>query len=1834
MPCLQIDHNAEWDATLGTLKIKLGTTGFVAETTYAFAFQLQTGKVANAACVPKISSAGGSETMAEQEFASAVNVGLTTAPMFTTIKIGQVTTRPDVTNFLCVTLQHNYEFYSDPAVVQYASETGNYTESKITISGLTGTQAVSTSGNGKGYALAYCPTDLVHFDDKTTQHTSTQFQPEMTSFTPKRYKTFGTTCFGSSAGTQQCVPGNPYVPNDAFDTTVSGRSWFGGQMGDKDTFTWDQVTGTAVLTVDSEITKDRKTNPQTTKGGIPKNAQIVFALPLQNSDTASDCKEVVFEASGRIMQRAAFVQTKTGRALQDGEQDGDACALKVYAPGFLVKKVTQSSAVTGDSNVITVSLRSNVDFSSVASGQASYITISGLTGSATSNNENMGIVAPKWAFSPKFERDTGRWTQNTGTLELKLDTGACMPPTVWAAGQYFHWATQTVKAAPFAVGGTDSAPAVTVADPATGTATVVAGATTSPAGLLGSAMLSTCIKAGFVYVFQFQLLNPSAQQAAPAVSIGGRYRDALNNERVVVSNDDIDAPISNDQDKIPMRISDQTLTTVKIGQLIPAPAAINLICVTLQTSKDIKSTTSAGVSSITISGLTGFDASEQQLQLYENDGTTTVPASTGNPAMNSFKVGTVFSAQNTQNREGEGAGFVSYTGSTSGDSVLWVRGDSATTTAVNYMQKNVEHKFCFRLKNPKAEMQCKDVSVTVNNQGKISRVKAEQDMTTTIEDYSYGSACAGFVASPGFVVSNWRSSSNTTSGTSIVHLELATNLLLEAGDKITISGLTSYTRPCATPPCDVGIDVTRTAVSHVYGKPYVNGRRSVIVGATGDQKATAADRQSFAVAIQSYDLSGTKDGGFTSTFGDYASWGKVGDTQDSASTLTLTLAPGATMTPMDITVSADATLYEIVFGLTNKPSPILNSAISINIGAIVGQTLMQFQPQLLNIGQSQPKMGISKVANGGMEIAYTPMKTIYGGESLILRLPHFTRDTNGMLFGITSTPNNAFETYANWKDWKAYGTTQKHARAFFTNGWYADGISAKSGDSGQTGERWNYPNINAKVTTDADYNHDTGIFVLDMNDPGVGINKNYWYSNTEDNVYEGRVTRVSSMVPTGIPGSFLSEATPDFFLDNGEDLVPIAGADKSRYEAAATGYVVSQKVQPTAGYFLIEDTATTQELAARFSASNSYRRPHLVIEAEGGMLADASSRNNLPGLKPNDAYRGKSVVANMPEDNFPGTPPFKGIPDKFQPSRRDNFYRGMLMKCWVGTASRGGMTDYSESSNHVQNSLTSVQGMYRQGSSGVMTLLPPPERIASVPSFDSVASIVSESSVRNAKAFEKAGVSRTLETRVIQASFRQIDYIPRKLGGCHWSGLDTTSEITTSHIESSSFMQPGCQDEVPGYPAVVRLESPFSRTLDPDTLCYIQRKADVGVYTGMTAMIGHKEYTIKQGAANIYTVSHVSNDMRGPNGDPVDRKVPRSYSTEDQGLSATSGLRGSDNVFGFFKDGAGLSGQPYLVYSQLELVARRGSQVVAGSTINIKIPSSAVIVPPAREALNLTLTPANNRDSLASKVTISHVLLVPLSSACSIVSAYGVQSGCQYDNRRGGSFDLILSTQWPYAFDAKENKNDLNGYGMTIFGAQSTVIKTMADKYSQDLPIRPLEGASVDSTAAVLDPSITTSARGRLQTSPTTSQQLSGNAVIDDKLTVIKELDTLYLTGGSARQVKLPKLPNAPVTLTYSGCGNKVSEIIGPSTLPYAVCLTLGGSLAHNQYFSKADADDIGQGIITGSAPGNYVNGYDNTPVRGPRADQNSIIVAGVQAITGTVGQEVTPVTPGACAYV
>ena len=68
----------------------------------------------------------------------AGSIGKVDKPAFTTFKIGQVSTRPDAINYVCVTLETNYLFNSQT--------TGKQEQSKFTLTGLTGSQHVDEQG--------------------------------------------------------------------------------------------------------------------------------------------------------------------------------------------------------------------------------------------------------------------------------------------------------------------------------------------------------------------------------------------------------------------------------------------------------------------------------------------------------------------------------------------------------------------------------------------------------------------------------------------------------------------------------------------------------------------------------------------------------------------------------------------------------------------------------------------------------------------------------------------------------------------------------------------------------------------------------------------------------------------------------------------------------------------------------------------------------------------------------------------------------------------------------------------------------------------------------------------------------------------------------------------------------------------------------------------------------------------------------------------------------------------------------------------------------------------------------------------------------------------------------------------------------------------------------------------------------------------------------------------------------------------------------------------------------------------------------------------------------
>jgi len=472
-----------------------------------------------------------------------------------------------------------------------------------------------------------------------------------------------------------------------------------------DQFDFDATTGTAVFTMSS--------NP-----AAPKlTSKTVFALAMENSKTASDCKTVTLTASGPdISQTVTMNSPAYQRALIDGEMDGDACPLKVYEPGFLTKIISSSNIVSDSANNLLVTLRSNVDLASDASFK-STITISGLTGSS---GTKPSISSVAHAFTPAF--DSPDWTASSGTLVLTLaGNAACV----------------------------------------------------LPGGATAKSNNVQCMKAGVQYEFQISLRNGKVAQAAPPISIEGSYQSGKTIRKQVV-----DGPIDtacNQQPALRIVPESDVLCKYKIGQVTSGPGARNAICVTLQTYKNLQSTTFGDTKrfvAFTLTGLTGFNTDGQDLPLVDTDGESYWKGSQSSTQLEDLwcKKSTCAASDLNQVKFSE----------TSGEAEFYL---SPTKT----MSTGTDYKVCFQVTNSKTASKCKEVSIKV----KDSSVSAAAAMVLPMTQAS-GNNCAGFTSEPTFTA-NIRTSSNATNMEAHLQLEFVPNYKVAANSIVTISGLDGYT---------------------------------------------------------------------------------------------------------------------------------------------------------------------------------------------------------------------------------------------------------------------------------------------------------------------------------------------------------------------------------------------------------------------------------------------------------------------------------------------------------------------------------------------------------------------------------------------------------------------------------------------------------------------------------------------------------------------------------------------------------------------------------------------------------------------------------------------------------------------------------------------------------------------------------------------------------------------------------------------------------------------------------------------------------------------------------
>eukprot|EP00960_Hanusia_phi_P067433 766629-Hanusia_phi.AAC.4 len=976
-------YTFDWSITSGQLKITV-QQALKARGHYAFAWNWKLTNKANSACSLTASFSSGQNVISSEAVANVGNtVGLVNAPGFIKYKIGQATTRPDVPNYICVTLKSNIDVGSFTSNAQYNQAT-------LTISGLSGSQAVSNSNP----SIYSCPS----FDWSNYSLTA------------------------------------PSVPSTSYFTSAINA-------GTPNTVSNFQ-SGIATLIMNPGVT-------------LKANHEITFAIQLKNPKQAQNCQSVTLSLSAtsgtgadqyQFTQSVPMVVSPVNRALQDGEQDGDSCPLKVYDKGFLTKLVAQSNPMIQEpANLITLTLRSNVD---LGTATQSVVTISGLTGSNTGSTTSFltsitSASSLPTEYSPSITKAI--WTQSSGQLELFLGSSPC-------------------------------------ALPKRGTAT-------------------NCILAGWTYVIQFSLKNGQTAQSPPLVTLAASYASNL-----VTSSQSATQPLSSY--KAAMFLTSNIFNKYEIGQLYPAPGAINPVCVTLRPNKDM-----TNLATFTISGLTQF-AQISPVELYDEWGINKISSTS---YANYFQ--TVKSTQ---------ANYADFQNS-NGELQFQFVGSSTSSTGAT-MAAGTKYKFCFRMQNANTgsgvtSSSCPTITMKVDDKQDFPNIAPGTQTYTLVQDTSkriYGysdfqSSCAGNIADPSFPLSTIRSSSNVTSNNVWMTLELQPNFGLSS-QAITVSPLDNY-----------------QAIGSASSFPCWVSRNGIFVNAASSANAGNRHSQDFASTckyengnefkvsfLPSYNLpvynpyenvhalrsSGIYQILVTSSGSGYT---KVPDVVICGSNFTLQSACTNVMYGVGQGATATATLVGGKVSSIQVTNPGHGYYIPPTIvlvaqaGDVVTQATaqaylydkgiytVQFQIQnplneqsasALSI-QSTPNFPVKQMtsdatSNGlGMTLGYgvsdvvlniIPQTRLLAGDSLFVNLPAYEVEESGPIFGVSSN-SKAFITFTSQLEWELFGDSEDRARAYLNKGYIADGNRHRSGDA------------------DVD-----GVFVLSPSDDGYKKNKDLCWS--------------------------------------------------------------------------------------------------------------------------------------------------------------------------------------------------------------------------------------------------------------------------------------------------------------------------------------------------------------------------------------------------------------------------------------------------------------------------------------------------------------------------------------------------------------------------------------------------------------------------------------------------------------------------------------------------------------------------------------------------------------------
>ncbi|EKX52871.1 hypothetical protein GUITHDRAFT_101325 [Guillardia theta CCMP2712] len=1283
--------SARLDWSIGRpLKLTLDNSlGLDARGIYVLSWSWQNLFSANSACSLTLTVQKGGVVNAEVVENIGNTVGNVASPGFIKYKIGQATTRPDTTNYICVTLRSNFRISTQP-IAQ-----GQNSVAQITISGLHGSQTAMAP------IISACPT----FDWNL-------FQLRPVSDPPTAH----------------------FVDKIVGGTLHRTTSW---------------SAGSAVLTVNED---DEAGNVYFS---IPQQQDVVFALVLKNPKGPNSCQSVSLSLSARgpgnhlVTQTVTMVQNALERALEDGEMDGDVCVLKTYDYNFPTRVIAQSSPVVQQSNIITITLRSNMNM--LSSFYSSQITIVGLQGTDTPGTSLLATSVSDQYF-PNIEKTT--WDRSQGTLVVYLAKGICQLP---------------VKGQP-----------------------------------------SNCIYAGWTYIWRYTFKNGAAEQTSPAVSISSQFApDKRTNPQLMTP------PMSSDFHALHM--TRNLLNKYNIGQLNPAPGAVNPVCITLTSSKTITAPTT-----FTLTGLSMFSSSSN-IALYDEYATAPL-------------TGGLFQTVGANPQ----SNYATYDQST----IRFQLGPSQS------LQESVKYKFCFRLTNSvTSHPSCPQVSLIVDSQSAPEAFKGSQtylcnnDVSRKVRGYpSEPSGCAGYVSDRKFISSNMRSGSNVTASTVWVTMELQPNYPLMPGQTITVGSLLSMTNAGSSEvPCTIvrngqvinsitsqhsnkGIFAPATfesvckfidskiQISYTGGSapssnlvydPYfdVSARRSkglykVEVIAGGSQyKAAIVIICDVTPGEEFWSKTTCTDAGVVFAAGTSAR-AKATVLSGTVSSINLTASgSGYTISPrvfiVDPTGSGsgalarafvyDLSIFTVQLQLENQITPSSVEGFTVTAQSFVSSALDSGKLAL-----SKSSLKFQEHNSSEVVFTVTPQLNLYEGDMLLVNLPAYDVIT-GPIFGVTSSPNPAFSTFSTQLEWELNYNEKDRARAYVSNGWAADGNRHRSGDG------------------DVD-----GLFVLSPDDEGYNKNKDLCWS------------RVSC--PWGLPDSDVTF---------GSSLSTLSLIKVQSTAASSLGY--------------------TQDICYKNSSFNLPHDSHYVgmqlkcrnnqhTATDGGQVTSVRVRHG-----------GLTVVSGR----YTETSGISAAAPTFVAAAVSaaSQARGSLMYHVVGVQYMSGssLTDGDmivfDSTYQVSPAAASVSSLYSSSpavqvtSPGLYSGFP----YATVTGKDTQLQVLL--SVSSASLSSQGSGYTTIPT--VTTTLKPNVALPSTVQQLELPIFDVSLTNVTGTVITQSILDYSQANKC----FVVAEEFPTSFLSD----CQVMPKEQVGRYTGMTAMIGSNEYVIKQGAGGVYWVT----DLQG-----------------------------------------------------------------------------------------------------------------------------------------------------------------------------------------------------------------------------------------------------------------------------------------------------------------------------------------------------------------------------------